>query len=103
MTTAVERERARCLAIVETHLDYAKSLDVGRESLAPGAAALLIRISNQIRGGGPPVEFGKWPAWRRHATCPKSALLEIRGPGISRTPGSKPIAPCTKRKRSVSR
>jgi hypothetical protein len=55
METPVEEERARCIRCVEASLEYAKSLDAGRTSMAPGAEAMLIRIANQIRSGGEPL------------------------------------------------
>jgi len=57
MPTAVERERERCLRIIAASREYARSIDKGRKSKAPGAAHLLLRIANQIRGGEEPVSF----------------------------------------------
>ena len=57
METPVDEERARCIRCVESNLDYAKSLDAGRTSDAPGAESLLIRIANQIRSGEEPIDL----------------------------------------------
>jgi hypothetical protein len=57
METPVDEERARCIRCVEANLEYAKSLDAGRTSEAPGAEALLIRIANQIRSGTEPLSM----------------------------------------------
>lgn len=57
--TPVEAERERCIRCVEVNRDYAKSLDVGRESRAPGAEAILLRIANQIRSGAEPLSFAE--------------------------------------------
>lgn len=57
--TAAERERQRCLAIIDKHLPYAESLDVGRQGISPGAGGLLLRIRNQIVNGSEPLEFGE--------------------------------------------
>ena len=58
-TDPVEQERERCLRIVESNLPYAKSLDEGKESSAPGAESLLTRIANQIRSGDEPLTMAE--------------------------------------------
>lgn len=55
MENPVEEERARCLRCVESNLEYARSLDAGRTSDAPGVESLLTRIANQIRSGDEPL------------------------------------------------
>jgi hypothetical protein len=55
----VEAERTRCLRIVEANLPYAKSLDEGRTSSAPGVESLLTRIANQIRSGDEPLTMAE--------------------------------------------
>lgn len=58
-TDPVDLERERCLRCVESNLPYAQSLDAGREASAPGAAAMLLRIANQIRSGVEPVDISE--------------------------------------------
>ena len=54
---AIVDERKRCLACVEVHYEYAKSLPGGDKLF--GAHGLLFRIANMIRSGNEdPLPFG---------------------------------------------